>query len=100
MSPSRLRSPWRQVFRLLRQREMDMATDMDMDMDTATAGMAIGTMMGPGGLGAMAIIGPVVGRVSECMSAQTMAITPIPTSASRPGMGGTHAPITTMGIEA
>ena len=77
-----------------------MATNMDMDMDMATAGMAIGMMMGPDGLGAMGIIGAVVGLVSECMSAQVMAITPIPTSASRPGMGGTHAPITTMGIKA
>jgi hypothetical protein len=87
---------------------MDMATDMVMDMATGKVGMAIGMikvgmaigmMMGPDGLGAMGIIGAVVGLVSECMSAQVMAITPIPTSASTPGMAGTHAPLTTMGIK-
>ena len=96
----RLRSPSQQVFRLLRQQEMDMATNMVMATDTEAVGMAIGMMMGPDGLGAMAIIGAVVDPVSECMSAQVMAITPIPTSASRPGTAGTHAPITTMGIKA
>ena len=81
-----------------------MATDMVMDMvGMATGmikvGMAIGMMMGADGPGAMDIIGAVVGLVSAFMSAQVMAITPIPTSASIPGMAGIHAPLTTMGIK-
>ena len=82
--------------------------DTDMDMATGKVGMAIGMikvgmvigiMMGPDGLGAMGIIGAAVGLVTECMSA-LMSITPIPTSALTPGMAGTHAPLTTMGIKA
>ena len=79
---------------------MDMATDMvGMATGMIKVGMATGMMMGPDGLVAMDIIGAVVGLVSEFMSAQVMAITPIPTSASTPGMAGTHAPLTTMGIK-
>jgi hypothetical protein len=81
-----------------------MAT-MDMVIVAAAAGKAaVGVVMDVGGLTveAMGMVGAVVVgiRVTEHMSAQVMAITPIPTNALPQGTAGIRAPIMTTDIRA
>ena len=81
---------------------MSITMGIGMIIDGLTAGTmaitTIGMIMGLDGLTVLAVV--LVGiRVTERMSPQGMAITLIPTSVTRRGMAGIHAPTTIMGIK-